>query len=275
MSSTLKLLSITTLLASSMFANANVDKIVTDFQTKRIKANPQVKLDNLSIFVKKELTNGWYGYVFNIKANVNGQDIEAKDVIFSDGKMITPELLDINNGRSFKDALTPNITSEYYNDKHLISGNKNAKNKVVIFSDPLCAFCIDYIPEVLKKAEKNKDIAVYYYHFPLLRIHPAADVVTRAMIVAKNKGVKEVEKKIYEANLLNEISTKESDENVILKAVNKVLKTSITVTDIEDKKVLAEADKDIAMSENMMVQGTPTLYVNGQMDRTRQLFEGL
>lgn len=276
MSSMLKSLSITALLASSMLANATVDKVVTEFQTKRLSSNPQIKLQDLSVFLKKELPNGWYGYVYNIKASVNGQFVEAKDIIFSDGTLVTPDLMDVKNGRSFKDALTPTMTSEYYNDKHLIAGNKNAKHKVVVFSDPLCAFCIDYVPEVINKAKKNPDtIALYYYHFPLLRIHPAADVITRAMIVAQNQGIKDIELKIYQANLLDSISSKEVDAQLILNSVNKVLKTKITLAQIDDEKVVSALQKDMQMTDNMMVQGTPTLFVDGQMDRSRQVFEGL
>ncbi|QOG11949.1 DsbA family protein [Arcobacter sp. FWKO B] len=276
MSSMLKSLSITALLASSLFATPNVDKTVTEFQTKRLNANPQIKLENLSIFIKKELPQkGWYGYVFDIKANLNGQIVEAKDTIFSDGVLVAPELLDIKTGRSFKDMLTPTMTNDYYNDSHLIVGNKNAKNKVVVFSDPLCKFCVEYIPMMLRDVAKSKDIALYYYHFPLLRIHPAADVVTRAMIVAKKQGIKDVEKKIYEADLLDMISTKESNEQVILDTVNKVLQTKITLAQINDAKVKQELEDDMKKADNMMIQGTPTVFVNGIMDRNRQIFEGL
>lgn len=276
MSLMLKSLSITAILASSLFANATVDKVVTEFQTNRISANPQVKLEGLSIFLKKELPTGWYGYVFDIKATVNGQTVEAKDTVFSNGTLVTPELLDVKNGRSFKDALTPAMGSEYYSEKHLIAGNKNAKHKVVIFSDPLCAFCIDYLPEAINKAKQNPDlIALYYYHFPLLRIHPAADVVTRAMIVAKEKGVKDIELKIYQANLLDSFSSKESDKQLILDSVNKVLGTSITLKEIDAPKITSQLEKDMKMTDDMMVQGTPTIFVDGQMDRNRRVFEGL
>jgi thiol:disulfide interchange protein DsbC len=276
MSLMLKSLSITAILASSLFANATVDKVVTEFQTNRISANPQVKLESLSIFLKKELPTGWYGYVFDIKANVNGQTVEAKDTVFSNGTLVTPELMDVKNGRSFKDALTPSMSNEYYSEKHLIAGNKNAKHKVVIFSDPLCAFCVDYLPEAINKAKQNPDlIALYYYHFPLLRIHPAADVVTRAMIVAKEKGVKDIELKIYQANLLDSLSSKESNQQLILDSVNKVLKTSITLKEIDAPKIVSQLEKDMKMTDDMMVQGTPTIFVDGQMDRNRRVFEGL
>jgi len=276
MSLMLKSLSITAILASSLFANATVDKVVTEFQTNRISANPQVKLESLSIFLKKELPTGWYGYVFDIKAIVNGQTVEAKDTVFTNGTLVTPELLDVKNGRSFKDALTPAMGSEYYNEEHLIAGNKNAKHKVVIFSDPLCAFCIDYIPVAIDKAKENPDlIALYYYHFPLLRIHPAADVVSRAMIVAKEKGIKDIEWKIYQANLLESTSSKESNQQLILDNVNKVLKTSITLKEIDAPKIVSQLEKDMKMTNEMMVQGTPTIFVDGQMDRNRKVFEGL
>lgn len=275
MSLKLRLLSTAILLTSSLFANSSVDKFVTDFQSKRIKANPQIVLNELNIFLKKELDHGWYGYIFEIKANINGQSVEAKDILFSDGKMVTSELYNPQTARSLKDSLTPSLNASYYDDEHLVVGNKNAKNKVVVFSDPLCAFCVDFVPEIFQKAKQNKDIAVYYYHFPLLSIHPASDTIVKAMLVAKNKGIKEVEEKIYKANLLESISTKESDESVILKAVNKALASNISLNEIKDSKIALQIEKDMKLSSDLMIQGTPTIYVNGEIDKTRKVFEGL
>ena len=59
----------------------------------------------------------------------------------------------IKNGKSLKDLLTPNLTEKYHDDAKLIAGNQNAKDKL-FFSDPLCPFCRDYVPDVIKYVKK-------------------------------------------------------------------------------------------------------------------------
>ena len=102
-----------------------------------------------------------------------------KIFFFSDGKYIALELIDSETGKSLKDLVTPNLTEKYYDKSKLIAGNHNAKDKIVIFSDPLCPFCKDYVPDVIKYVNKNSDtIALYYYNFPLM-IHPAATPLSK------------------------------------------------------------------------------------------------
>ena len=46
------------------------------------------------------------------------------------------------------------------------------KDKIVIFSDPLCPFCMDYVPDVINYVNKNKDkIAFILLSFPIISIH--------------------------------------------------------------------------------------------------------
>ena len=128
-------------------------------------------------------------------------EINSVMSLFSNGEFVAPELIDLKTGNSLKLLLQPKLSDNFYSPNHLIEGNKDAENKIVIFSDPLCPFCIDYVPEVIKHVKKNKEeIALYYYHFPLSKIHPAADTLVKAMDVAKKKGIKDVELKVYETD---------------------------------------------------------------------------
>lgn len=272
MLSMLRLSTIAVLLSSVLYANTNDDKVLA-FEKKRVSANPRVKIEDVSIHFKKETSvKGWTGYVFNIKANVQGQTINAKDTVFSNGSIIAPDLIDMKNGRSFKDQMVPKLTDTYYSKEHLIAGTHNAKNKIVVFSDPLCPFCLDLVPDVIKHVKKySKNTALYYYHFPLTRIHPAAEPLSKIMAVAVEKGVKDVTLKIYEGEFDKYFDVKETDVNKILKAANKVLGTSIKLEEIA--KISLE--KDIKMGEDAMVQGTPTIYINGEIDQTRIKYESL
>lgn len=269
-----KILTLSIFLSASLFAS---DDVVVEFEKKRVAQNPNVKVNSITVNTKKELpVSGWNGYILDVNANVQGKDINAKDIIFSDGKYISLDLIDAQTGKSLKDFVTPNLTAKYYDKSKLIAGNHNAKDKIVIFSDPLCPFCMDYVPDVINYVNKNKDkIALYYYHFPLISIHPAAVPLSKLIEVAKHKGIKDVELKVYKANWEQYFDAKSVDEKKILEAFNKEFKTDIKLEEITANDINENLKKDISMGEDVMVQGTPTVFVNGEKDSSRQKYETL
>jgi len=266
----------TLLVSSSMFANSIDDKVIK-FEKNRFSKNKRIEIKNVSINTKKELSiEGWSGYIIDIDAVMAGNPIKAKDIVFSNGKTIAPELFDINSGASLKDMMTPTLDSKYHDKSKLIFGNHNAKDKIVVFSDPLCPFCMDYMPDVINHVKKNsKDIALYYYHFPLVQLHPAAKTLVRLMNVAKEKGIKDIELKVYKIDWDKHFSEKEKDPKKIIDGFNKEFNTSITFADINNKKMNDEILHDIKMGEEVMVQGTPTIFINGEKDKTKLKYETL
>lgn len=270
-----KILPITVLLSGMLYAASN-DQNIVDFEKKRISQNPNVQVKDIKIETKKELPlAGWSGYILNVQADVQGKNINAKDILFSDGKYIALELIDSETGKSLKDLITPNLTDKYYDKAKLIAGNHNAKDKLVIFSDPLCPFCKDYVPDVIKYVNKNSDsIALYYYNFPLT-IHPAATPLSKLVEIAKHKGIKDVELKTYETNWEPYFDVKTTDEKKILEAFNKEFKTSIKQEELSDKNLDSLIQKDITMGDDVMVSGTPTIFVNGVKDNSKQKYETL
>ncbi len=271
-----KLFTVGIFLSTALFANTSDENIIK-FEKNRIAQNPNVKVEEVSINTKKELPlSGWYGYILDVKAKVQNKEINAKDIIFSNGKYIAMDLIDAESSKSLKELVTPNLTANYYDKSKLIAGNHNAKDKVVVFSDPLCPFCMEYIPDVIEHVNKNKDtIALYYYHFPLLRLHPAAGTLSKIAEVAKEKGMKEVELKIYTTNWKTYFESDSKDDKVILESFNKVFKTNITLEEISKKEIQDIISKDVKMGEDVMVQGTPTIFVNGIKDINKTKFEML
>jgi thiol:disulfide interchange protein DsbC len=279
MSLMLKLLTTISLLSINLYAGtlSVLDKKVIEYEKKRISLNSRYELKDVNIYLKKELAslNGWTGYVLQINLLVNKKTIKIKDILYTNGTAITPELKDLEKGKDYKDLLSPSMPDSYYDNKHLIAGDQNATNKIVVFSDPLCPFCIDYIPEVIKHIEENNNIALYYYHFPLLRIHPASNVITKAMVVAHNKGIKNVVSKIYNAKFEDSFEADEKDIKKILKEINKALDSNITITELSSQRVLNEIKNDNLKASDMLVSGTPTIFINGEVDRTRKKFKTL
>ncbi|WP_151950216.1 DsbA family protein [Aliarcobacter butzleri] len=269
-----KILSLSVILSASLFAN---DSTVVDFEKKRVAQNPNVKVKDVKVNTKKDLPlAGWNGYILDVEAIVQEKSLKVKDILFSNGDYIALDLIDAKTGKSLKDLVTPNLTSNYYDKTKLIAGNHNAKDKIVIFSDPLCPFCMEYIPEVINYVNKNNDsIALYYYAFPLVQIHPASEALSKIIEVAKNKGVKDIELKAYKTDWETYFSPKENDEKKILEAFNKELKTNIKLEEIASKDINEKLSKDMSMGEEVMVTGTPTIFVNGVKDTTRELYKTL
>ncbi|ABV66559.1 thioredoxin domain-containing protein [Aliarcobacter butzleri] len=269
-----KILSLSVILSASLFAN---DSTVVDFEKKRVAQNPNVKVKDVKVNTKKDLPlAGWNGYILDVEAIVQEKSLKVKDILFSNGDYIALDLIDAKTGKSLKDLVTPNLTSNYYDKTKLIAGNHNAKDKIVVFSDPLCPFCMEYIPEVINYVNKNSDsIALYYYAFPLVQIHPASEALSKIIEVAKNKGVKDIELKAYKTDWETYFSPKENDEKKILEAFNKELKTNIKLEEIASKDINEKLSKDMSMGEEVMVTGTPTIFVNGVKDTTRELYKTL
>lgn len=273
----IKIVTLSSLLFSSLLANDNIDKKVLEFEKSRFSKNERVNIKDISINMKKEMPiGGWYGYVIDLDADFAGKIVKAKDIIFSNGELVSPELYDINTGEALKDLISPKLTANYYDEKKLIAGDPKAKNKIVVFSDPLCPFCMDYLPDIISYVKKHeKLISLYYYHFPLLRIHPASNTLTRLMLMAKQKGIKDVELKVYTTDWDKYFSSKDTDAIKILKAFNSEFKTNFAPEDLENKKLVEELSKDMRMGEEVLVQGTPTVFVNGEKDKTKLKYEEL
>ena len=264
----LKLLMMVIILGSA-FAN-ELDKKILNFEKQRVLRNPTIKLLDIKIYYKQKIM-GWNAYVVNLKLKLlrqGNKEVNFKDILFSNGKVIAAEIFDMN-GVDLKRLVSPKLTKKYYNKKHLIYGNLNAKNKVVLFSDPLCPFCINAAPKILGKIKKRDDIALFYYHFPLLSLHPASDVISRYMVVAKKRGVKDLVLRIYKAKLDDKLNIYKNDPKIILPILNKLFKTNITANEINQKWVKEEILNDIKMGEDVLVRGTPTVFVNGEKDSDR------
>lgn len=271
-----KLLMISSLLTSSIFASS-IDDSVISFEKKKFSQNSRIEIKDVKINLKKKMpVEGWYGYIMNITASINGKDITAKDMVFTNGTYVAVDLLDIKTGKNLKDIMVPDLSSKYHNKNKLIAGNHKAKDKIVIFSDPLCPDCISYIPKLLNHVNKNKNsIALYYYHFPLLRLHPAADTLVKIMEVARNGGLKDIELKVYTTSWDKYFSVKQRDPKVILKAFNTEFKTSITLNQINHAKIKESISFDMAMAEDVLVQGTPTVFINKKRDNSKLKYETL
>lgn len=274
----LKLLMITTLLNTNLFATKQIDQTILEYEEKKIASilkRQNIELNNVKIALKKDLKqNNWYGYVFDLTFTVKGKQLSQKDTLFTNGTLIAPELINSITKISFKESLYPSLTKKFFNKENLIAGNANAKHSLVIFSDPLCPICVDEVPTIIKNVMDNpQNIALYYYNLPL-QMHPTAQILAKASMVATEMGIKNVEYRLYKTNFGNLYDAyKESDGQIALNHFNKIFKTNITMDQITTSDLNTRLQHEIDLSEEAFVSGTPTLFFDGEIDRTRIKYE--
>jgi len=282
MLSMLKLSLATIIISSTLFASS-ADKDLEEFLTAKFKNNSRiidlkvnvVDKNLVNEIVPKEKKNSWYAYVVKVKAKVRDhgkkRNMTQKMIWFSNGTLITADLIDMDTGDSLKDNY-PSFEDSYYKKENLIYGHKDAKHKVAIFSDPLCPFCKRFVPKAIKDMKKYPDkFAIYYYHFPLPALHPASVTLTKAAIVAQDMGKKDVILNLYKVK----IKPSERDKKKILKAFNKTMNTNITLKDIKSLKVKQQYKFDQEVAENAMVGGTPTLFFDGKLDKSKKKYKNV
>ncbi len=273
MSLMLILLAITLTLSSLLRADAS-GAAVEKFLKDTFSANPNIQSINVKVTSVTEVKGykDWNAYYVELDAMLKKEkrQVVQKMVWFSDGKVVTKELFDLDSGKNMSDLVSLPFKNEYYKKENLIYGNPNAKHKVAIFSDPLCPFCRTFVPEAIEymKKEPNK-FAIYYYHFPLDSLHPAAVELVKAAIALELKGRKDVVLDLYKVN----VDPKEKNNEVILKEFNKVMNSNIKMFELMSKEVLEHFKNDLEVADALMVNGTPTMFFDGNMDKTKSKYK--
>ncbi len=268
----MKLIVMFILSVSILMSGNDASKKVIDYLKWQTSNNPNLSVKDMHISKTKKINSQWTAYVIKINAFFRGKEVSFGEVLFSDGKYISTDFIDMKEKESLKERFSSFFEDKYYSNKNLISGSAKSKHKVVVFSDPLCPYCTVLVPELIKHAKKYpKKIALYYYHFPLESIHPTAPIISKAMIVADNRKIKNYALKIYSTPINSKLN--ESDT---LAEVNKLLglkgNKKITKKDLSAKKVLKQHKKDMDIASELLINGTPTIFIDGVKDNSRKKY---
>jgi len=258
----------------AVFKNStNIDEDVYTYENGRLKANPNITLKSIKLIFKKDLGDGWNGYVYSISLIHKEKNITTNDTIFSNGKIVSSDLR-LLNGLDLKRKMHPTLDERYYKQSHLIAGNKNAKHKLVIFSDPLCPMCIEDTPRIIKDVQENpKELSLYYVAFPL-DMHPTAKTLSKAAMIAHEQGIKNIDYKVYNAGFDFFFDAyKNKDNQKSLDAFNKVIGTNITMKQINNKNIDKKLKYDMKLADDAFINGTPTLFLDGEIDLIRSSYK--
>ena len=274
-----KLLSLAVVTTLTVSAGSDADDVKSYVKNYMVQ-NKQVKVTSVDIIDKKLLDEpkGWEVYFVNIHANVKKSPtvfdkVTVPETLFVKDGYTVPTLVNLETGEDYKTVLKPELKVDVYNAEHLLVGNKDAKHKLVIFSDPQCPFCQQKVPEIYKAVAANPDtFALYYYHLPLLRIHPVSDIITRAMLVAQGKGV--TNDKLIEMYALK-VNSREVNATKVLGQIKQQFNIDVTEAEINDENISKKITFDRDMATKSMVTGTPTVYVDGKWDPSRNKYKKL
>jgi len=250
------------------------NEALVKYVKKSIVKNPQVKVKGVTVMestTHKDLP-GWTVLLTTMDLEFQKKEIHAPETMFFKDGMITGHLVNLKTDEDYRDTIKPTVPENLYNDAHLLYGNKDAEHKLLVFSDPQCPFCKEVVPGILKAAKENPSkIALYYYHLPLLRIHPVSGILTRVMHVAQEEGKKDVIEKMYTLK----IKPQETNMTKILAAVKSHANYSVSAEKIDEKKVKDALKNDADAAGRMMVSGTPTVYIDGTWDKNRDGYKAL
>lgn len=270
-----KLLMSTVAATAVLSASTQPDtKELLKYVQKAVVKNPEVVVKGVTVLESKtdERLPGWTILLTTMDLEYQKKEIHAPEMMFIKDGLVTGHLVDLKTGNDYRDMIKPTVPQSYYNDAHLLFGNKDAAHKILIFSDPQCPFCQEVVPEIFKASRENPEkIAVYYYHLPLLRIHPVSDILTRVMHVAQHEGKADMVEKIYSLK----IDAKETDMTKILAAVKAHAGYSVTAEQVDSKEVKDAILADEEAAGKLMVSGTPTIYIDGEWDKLRDGYKKL
>lgn len=245
----------------------SIEYYVKQYMEKKM-SSPVESIETLSSYLV-EGTNGWkvYFLVLEVKIKMD-KELSVKklnQVVFNKGGKIAFSLKD-SKGKDYAKILKPKVPLYAYDKNHLLVGNESAEHKILLMSDPYCPFCQEIVPKLIDTVQKNpKVFALYYYHLPLLRIHPAADITTKAMHVFHERGQVRKLKQCY--HLL--VSEKERNPKVVLNAIGKKTGVYFTEKELNQQSIKDALAFDIEMKKRLMVTGTPTIFIDGMWDPTR------
>jgi len=136
-------------------------------------------------------------------------------------------------------------------------GSADAPLKIVVFSDFQCPFCSRIGAPLKEFVDNNKDIAMYYKYYPL-PMHPQAKTAAQAACAAHLQG-KFWE--MHDALFAAQDKLASEDFSPMAKEVKLNLKTY--EKDRLSVKCVEMVEKDIEEGNQVQLQGTPSIYLNG------------
>ncbi len=167
--------------------------------------------------------------------------------------------------KSYKGRFDPSGVKNVPIDGSPVKGPDNAPITIVEFADFECPHCGEVAPLLDKLQEQHKnDVRMVFKFYPLPG-HPHADIAARAAIAAMNQG------KFWEMHhtlFANQRHLEQTDLDSYAKDLG--LEVSRFHADMQAAATADRIAKDHKLGEDLQIQGTPTIFINGRMFDGRQ-----
>ncbi len=165
----------------------------------------------------------------------------------------------LGSSEELRNYATSGITGEALTAN--LAENSDADVVIEEFSDFECPFCKQQLP-ILKQVKSvyGDKVAIVYRHFPISQIHPNAYKAAEASECAKDQG------KFWEYHDLifqNQDRVSRDALEAYAAKLNLNMDQFNECMDTNQKFSIVQAD--FAEGSSRGVQGTPTLFINGQM----------
>jgi len=263
------------LLLLTVTVNAISEKSVRFYVKKYIEKKTHSPVQNIETLSSYPIagTHGWRVHFLSMQIKMKMGKVYKKrqynKVVFTKGKKIAFSLRNSKN-QNYAQILKPKVPFSAYDDEHLLVGNSTAKHRLLVMSDPSCPYCQEIIPPLIDAVKANPNLfALYNYHIPLSRIHPASRTIAKVMYILQKRGDIENYKKLYHLVL----NPKETSVDRILKVIKKSTGLSFTEQQISTAEIIDALEEDRQMKRHLMVTGTPTIFVDDIWDPSRFLYK--
>ncbi|MCK5853681.1 MAG: thioredoxin domain-containing protein [Sulfurovaceae bacterium] len=253
-----------------------VKKYMKNYIEKKMNS-PVKKIEVISKY-HIDAAPDWEVYFLSMRIDITmggkTKTTTVPQTIFTKGDKITFKLMkkgvDGKKNTNYAKLLKPKVPDSAYDNAHFIAGSKNAPHKILVFSDPFCPYCQEKVPEVVALVKANPKIyGLYYYHLPLLKIHPAADLTTKAMHLFHKKG--DIDKMIALYDLFLEPT--ETNPKEIIKAIKEKTGVTFTLAQLSTQALKNAIKVDLKMRKQLQVTSTPTIFIDGIWDKKRENYK--
>jgi len=240
---------------NTVFAQTKNYSEATKSIIKYLNKKSQGKAD---ISVKKEIRipESDFYYVL-LDFNLGNKSKELSFI--TNGKYITNALFDLKTGKNlakYYESISKTIDVEVSKDEVYFGEPKNAKVKIIVFSDFECPYCKKMSNELGSFFNKHKDdIVIYYKHFPL-SFHKNAKLLAKIYEAGKHFG--------YDWNMY-QYSYKNKSYEEITGIFEKKLKEDEMgkfYKILNSPSITQKIKKNMKQGKDIGVRGTPYLLIN-------------
>lgn len=167
--------------------------------------------------------------------------------------------------KSYKGRFDPSGIKNVPIDGSPVKGPEGAAITIVEFADFECPHCGEVAPAIDKLVEAHKSDIRFAFKFYPLPGHPHADIAARAAIAAMNQN------KFWEmhhALFTNQHHLEQTDLDSYAKGLG--MEVSRLHADMQANATTERIAKDRKLGEDLAIQGTPAIFINGRLYDGRQ-----